>query len=454
MKKEYQIAKEEKKVVLPVTINSMFKSQDFKAVQIIEPIKSDLNKQNFHKFNKFFPRLIQKRKYFSIDSIEFKLINSFELFSETDLCYFEMISNEETLLHLTENFLPNNHGLTNIKIINIKSGNVVSEIAIDIESTFVCCWVHHLNQILVIILDSKKSYLMDRAGNIVRELTDFNIDFTCCICYNKLSKRTIITTKINGNLNLIEFDENFNKITYNKKIDYSSFHIINGHVCQYDQSQIYFYDSSLTLQVTVNHPFGNSIKNFDSGNKIQIIADGTKNSKYAYVLLQDSNIVHVLDTNLFLFVRKINFEISIRKILIVYNEMIILQDGDVNIYTYKIHLKRKIFENSINSEYICKFNPLNPHLYSNPYILPCGHSACLDCIYDNYNLHLRKLNCDFDECHENHVLSDKLVKKNFNLSESIEKNNEELICSMIKFGNSICRNEEEGSILFIYFNII
>jgi hypothetical protein len=65
-----------------------------------------------------------------------------------------------------------------------------------------------------------------------------------------------------------------------------------------------------------------------------------------------------------------------------------------------------------NGFYVCKLNKFNNHMCRNPYQLPCGNIACLECIYDNYNLFLNKFHCDFNDCGIEHELNNRLERIN------------------------------------------
>jgi hypothetical protein len=55
----------------------------------------------------------------------------------------------------------------------------------------------------------------------------------------------------------------------------------------------------------------------------------------------------------------------------------------------------------------CRLNPFKkPHLKAKGYLLPCGNSVCLDCIYKQYNLFKRTLIGQI--CNQEHNLSQKL----------------------------------------------
>jgi hypothetical protein len=88
---------------------------------------------------------------------------------------------------------------------------------------------------------------------------------------------------------------------------------------------------------------------------------------------------------------------------------LIFKDPEGNYLIYKINLKTAL--NNLNdSKYICKINPLKPHLYQDPYLLPCGNSACLDCIDKHFNIYLNELVCNFESCQKSHRLTQELKK--------------------------------------------
>jgi hypothetical protein len=91
--------------------------------------------------------------------------------------------------------------------------------------------------------------------------------------------------------------------------------------------------------------------------------------------------------------------------------------------------------------YSCNSNNLlKPcHLYSKPYILPCGNSVCLDYIYLNYNLYRYKFKCNFENCREEHQLNKKL-KRNDELIDSINQNLGDLLEALIEKGKTTTDN--------------
>jgi hypothetical protein len=74
----------------------------------------------------------------------------------------------------------------------------------------------------------------------------------------------------------------------------------------------------------------------------------------------------------------------------------------------------KSFKSETISEgfYVCKLNCFNHHFCRNPFLLPCGNIACLECIYDSYNLYFNKFVCSFDGCKVEHGLNGKIKELN------------------------------------------
>ena len=65
----------------------------------------------------------------------------------------------------------------------------------------------------------------------------------------------------------------------------------------------------------------------------------------------------------------------------------------------------------LDSDAFCKLNLYKkPHILLNPYLLPCGNAACLQCIYKQYNLHKHTLKCE--ACNEVHRLPQMLEPYN------------------------------------------
>ena len=105
------------------------------------------------------------------------------------------------------------------------------------------------------------------------------------------------------------------------------------------------------------------------------------------------------------------------------NKMVISRNQKTQAcFFYKIDFKKSKIS---NSKYLCKLNPIKTHLYLNAYLLPCGNSACLNCIYKNYNIYEGWFQCNFDSCKKIHKLTNKLTK-NSQIDKIIEENFHEI----------------------------
>jgi hypothetical protein len=101
--------------------------------------------------------------------------------------------------------------------------------------------------------------------------------------------------------------------------------------------------------------------------------------------------------------------------------------------------EEKVIPDLIDDRYICK---LNQHLYQNPYLLPCGNSACMDCIYDNFNIFTNKFKCSFESCHHEHFLKNNM-QKDSKICNLFDKNIGENIKIMIDYGLKTCENNSK-----------
>ena len=219
LQKEYECAKAEKKIILPVTISSMFKSQDFRTIEINEPISKDSNKESFKKFNSFLHRSLQIRKngFFEQGLIDFKAF-SIKYFDGDQPFFkkFEIISEDESLIQLTYN------GFNFLKLINNHTGNIISVIC-QAQGKIMFSWINHLNQVLVVYMNNGKSALKDKNGKIIRffplcleKILDLATNIT--LSYNKFNKKTFIRfTTLNGSTYFLDYDVNFDFTMFNER---------------------------------------------------------------------------------------------------------------------------------------------------------------------------------------------------------------------------------------------
>jgi hypothetical protein len=212
------------KVVLTVNFDSREKSEALKSINISEPINSEINKNELERFKLLLYRLLglnQEQKA----SLDYKLksINFFKL-KEQELIACKLISDEEVLIkyntriRLSSNFL---------KIVNIKTGLVISDINRD-NQEMIACWIKHLNQILVVFIDLNESALFDKSGNLAK-MIELNIQIGLCyssrLYYNMLTRKTFLLTKNIKSIYLYEYDENFNCKKFETKSETISYNM-------------------------------------------------------------------------------------------------------------------------------------------------------------------------------------------------------------------------------------
>ena len=90
-----------------------------------------------------------------------------------------------------------------------------------------------------------------------------------------------------------------------------------------------------------------------------------------------------------------------RLVTIFENKMLFMKYFDFN---KKLYLLQNIPNLNLGARFhdtLCKINPLRePHLLSNPYVLPCSDVACFDCINDHFNIFKRSFQCE--KCKQEH----------------------------------------------------
>ena len=213
---------------------------------------------------------------------------------------------------------------------------------------------------------------------------------------------------------IIEMDETrmINKIRVKEpNVTTKSMKFINDFLFVLKVDCVLVYDSSSLNYVT---SFGNSIIF-----KAQSFFIDEKTPNYLYILDTSDKSLKVFNLS-FKYIGRIKIESALewsedRVSGDIINGHLILFDNS-SMFVQEIVYSSFNDQNSLNYDhngfYICKLNRSNHHMCRNPYLLPCGNIACLECIYDNYNLFLNKFQCNFDECGAEHELNGKLEKLN------------------------------------------
>ena len=261
-----------------------------------------------------------------------------------------------------------------ILIVDWKEGKFISKIKIEDKYNLDFCWIEHLNQLLVYqdYVNEKKFLLFTINGDLVREVFSENAieHIVSAISYNKEKFEVYLNVFDNASSSgsVLILNEEFTQI---KKI---SNNIIN-------------------LDIPLNYLSEIEILNI----KYNIFHHSTN-----YAFIQQKNFINLDYCDYVCIFDKSSY--SIVGVIKTDDRLIACFEGNLLFSSYdgyKMHDIR--FPNFPDLSVYCKINPFKQtHLLSNPYLLPCGDSACLDCIYSHYNIFKRIFICPM--CKQEHKL--------------------------------------------------
>jgi hypothetical protein len=271
------------------------------------------------------------------------------------------------------------------------------------------CWIYHLKEIFCFLKDfsnQKKFALFSKeTGNLIRVIdsTDCHPYEVDSVSYNKnnyelylnvfntidtkssiliLDKDFVLIKKLRNDLYNPDLPLNFVMTIELFNAEYKTVHYkSNFAFCQKRFRLRNYCDDE---QVKNNHTITDDIEEL-----------------YSYSI-QD---IHIFDKSSYSFVGVIHSQ----------NELITILNGKMLFRTKSGYLIQNIplFKSNLpDNEAFCKIiDPFRePHLLSNPYLLPCGGLACLNCIQKRYNLFKRSFDCEI--CKEEHNLPQKLEPLN------------------------------------------
>jgi hypothetical protein len=82
---------------------------------------------------------------------------------------------------------------------------------------------------------------------------------------------------------------------------------------------------------------------------------------------------------------------------------------------------------------ICKLDGKNDHILKSPKVLPCGNTACFECVIKNFNNQTNEIKCNFPKCDQVHLLQDVYsLKTNLIAEDAIKDNLETLTRSVFE----------------------
>ncbi len=357
-----------------------------------ETLSSVARKEIMQKNKAFTRRLIMLTKV-SLNKNHEMILNKFSsnVFGNNSeretIRMVELISVEEVIVKTSTR-----ENIEKIMIMNYAKATIVGIIANEDIQKHEFCWIKHLNQIFCYQKDRSKFIqeancsLFSKSGNLIKRVysMDNSIYEVNCIFYNKNNLQVYLNVLEKRILkrSILALDKEFNLI---KIIDEDLFS------CDYPLN----YSSEIEF-------FNIDYKMFHYNSNIAFLQ-----SKY------NNRIVYIFDKLSYSIVD--SFESDKILITVLGDKMLFRSRSCYFIQHVPLTLKpQKI----LDCNALCKLNPFKkPHLLSNPYLLPCGNSACLECIYQQYNLFQRLLKCQL--CNEEHKIPKQMEPANLSIGSEI-----------------------------------
>ena len=346
---------------------------------------SSLAKENNIEKNKLFlSRLISLSKTDSNNKLEIISIkfssnicgNNSERFA---LKHMELINDDEVIIKTI-----NRHNIEKIMIIDWKKTKTIASIGnADIKKQ-VFCWINHLNQLFCFqknsskLIKESKCCLFSKTGHLIKSVysIDNSIHEVNSIFYNKSNFQVYLNV-------------------FNKSCDKRSILILNEEFNLINAVDEDLFNPDFPLH------FSSEIKLFNINYKLFHY-----NSKIGILQLKDKNKnIYIFDKSSYSIVN--SFQTNNKLIMVSGDELLFKSRSCYLIQKFPLCKPDKFPDFDV----FCKLNPLKKtHLLTNSYLLPCGNSACLECIYQQYNLFKQTLMCQI--CNQEHILPKELEPVN------------------------------------------
>ena len=252
------------------------------------------------------------------------------------------------------------------------------------------CWISHLNQIFC---SRKLSY----ERNVEVEL--------------KCSLFSIKGDQIRTVYSIFKSNHRVNSIVYNK----TNFEVyLNIYDATSTKRSIFILNKEFNLINLIDNNLSNPILSLYLDYTSEIILFNVPynifhyNSKIAFLQKfgewdDNHQNVYIFDKSSFSIIDTIKVN---QKLICVHHDKMFFMSKT----SYIIEKVPLLKSNLLEYDVFCVFCRLNSfkksHLITNPYLLPCGNSACLDCIHQHYNIFKRTLQCGI--CNQEHKLPQKL----------------------------------------------
>ena len=332
-----------------------------------------------------------------------------------------LLSNDEIIIKTNANTL---------KFYNMETGNLVGEI-ITGWSSFAYCWIDHLKKVFIVESNSSEAGLFDKNGNLFRSivLNCDNVSSSISFLAYSATSNCIIFCKHNTNGYFVrKMNENF-EIGEEHSIKGRPI-VFNDHIYAITGTNLNIYDLSCNL-----------LKEIDNELHLTIFCDVVQ-PKFVFIK-NSNNSIKILSTIDFSVVGTFH---HIHECVLVRNKKIVFAKPCNSITAYLFYkLQVKNYNSFIDSQFMCKINPFNMHIYENPYLLPCQNSACVKCICNSFNKLEKTFKCNFVSCQKFHEISDKIVQ-DLKTADLIGRNTEKLLTELSSFGLNLI--DSLGNIIF------
>lgn len=421
-KKEFEYAKATKKITVIVVMGILDEkvtreiAVNYENFRVIEFSKINSQSIELDALTQLKMIILNSLQIECLQAIESKQINlriNSTLFSQKNMYLkTKIVSNNTELFFKSEQ---------DLKLFDMCTQKLICKIKTNCSHF---CIVEHLNQIFACETDAYTEHvgvLYEKIGKIVRRIrlssiSKYSIIFS--INYSPISKHTYIVYLVNrySNTSVLELNE---KLNFAQNISVNGIiKVLNSHIYSWNPGIFDVYDLSFNLRATIQIQ-AELIDVLDDPKQLNTVFLKTKFKEVVVFCLETYTVVSS-------FVHAFDLDMVFNKI------MMFASNQRIGYLFYTTNFKNKKI--AINEEYLCKLNSLDFHLYTNAYLLPCGNSACLDCIYKKFNFYEGYVQCNFDSCKERHQLTNKF-KKNSRLDELIKTSLPDILTTLIDNGN-------------------
>ena len=420
LKQEADYAKNKNKNVLKVFINCAKRQNNFMATEISEPINSITNEEAIKHFKVFLFKFLHSKKENYSPDMRLISVNHLQL----EMYSFKIISNDEILVKYDKsNYL---------KLFNIATGDIVNKILV-YDDHIKFYWIDHLKKILIVSEDTFYPWqieLYDKWGNNLQTV-NFKSTITM-ILYDPINQNTYM---FSDSINCVYIYDK--KLRYKKKKSLKNEENFSNRAL--DNDYVYMWASELSNKCYFNiFDLNLNYINFWQTSSVvrRVLVDP---SKTEFIFVATRFEIEIVNKKSLSTIWVIQTPLRLE---MVFNEKFLFTDLNQNAFVYKMHLFQNDKFFKIDSKFMCKVNRMRTHLYRNPYLLPCGNSACLECIYENYNIYQKRFKCAFESCKNEHILIQKL-NPDLKLAEFLNQNTGNICKSLMVYGENFINTKGE-----------